>query len=162
MQAWRPALALAGAQSDSGQRRTVASQVTRSLHGNPERPFLATRKRQGRGILAGRVAGPSVAVRVLPLDFSGVCLPRAPSPAACSLTQSVNKQSLRLPHACQCTGWPLSKPVTGAASGPSGKAAHPQHDVPCSTIPELGLLCPLEASLLILVACALASTICVQ
>lgn len=119
-------------------------------------------KRQCPRILSMRAAGPSAVARVLPLDFSGVRRPRAPGPAACSLIQSVNKQSLRLPHGCPCMDWPLSKPVTGAASGPSGKAAGPQHNVPCSTILELGFPCPLEASLLILVACALASTICVQ
>lgn len=92
-------------------------------------------------------------------DFPGLFQACVPNPAACSFIQSVNKQSLRLLHKCQCMDWPLRKPVMGAVAGPSGKEAHPQYDVPCSPISGLRFLCPLEAGLLV---CAIASSIRVQ
>lgn len=93
MQAWRPALALAGAQSDSGQRRTVASQVTRSLHGNPERPFLATQKTSGSSDpcrACGRPVrgGPCFAVGLLR------CLPAPSAQPGCMFAHPVGKQAV--------------------------------------------------------------------
>ena len=77
-----------------------------------------------------------------PSDFPGLFRSCVPNPAAFSFIQSVNKQSLRLLHKCQCMDWPLREPVMGAVTGPSGKGAHPQDVVPCSPTPELGLSCP--------------------
>ena len=94
-----------------------------------------------------------------PSDFPGLFRSCIPNPAACSFIRSVNKQSLRLLHKCQCMNWPLREPVMGAVTGPSGKGTHPQDVVSCSPTPELGLSCPLEAGLLILVACVIASSI---
>ena len=96
---------------------------------------------------------------VCPSGFPGPSRSCVANPAACSLIQSVNKQSLWLLQKCQCTDWPLREPVLGAVAGPSGKETRPRDVVPCSPTPGLGLSRPREAGFLILVACAMASSI---
>lgn len=161
------ALPLAGAKSDSGQRPMVAALCLYpgSLQQNAEKLFLGM---QADFWVIGSLEPvwqdhwQGFVSSWHPWDVPGLSQPRIPNPAACSSIQLVNRQSLRLRRKRQCVAWPLRKPAMGAVSSHSGKGAHPQDDVPCSSIPELGLLCPLDASLLILVVCALASSICVQ
>ena len=96
---------------------------------------------------------------VCPSAFPGPFRSCVAIPAACAFIQSANKQSLWLLHKCQCMDWPLREPVLGAVTSPSGEETRPRHVVPCSPAPAWGLSRPREAGFLILVACAMASSI---
>lgn len=79
------------------------------------------------------------------------------------LFQPVGKRAVPLARAqMPVHGLAIKKTCYGRCRRPSGKDVRPQYAVPCSSILGLRLLCPLEASLLILVMCAIASSLCAQ
>lgn len=97
-----------------------------------------------------------------PVDFPGLFWFRVPSSAA-MFFQPVGKHVVP-PASAQMPvhGLAIKKTCYGSCRRPSGKGVHPQYAVPCSAIPGLRLLCPLEASLLILVMCAITTFLCAQ
>ena len=138
---------LSGARSDCGQRPQVARLhlYPESLRGKAETLFFGTQKTfrvigclevPCQDCLQGSV------FRSRLLGGPGLVPSCAADPAVCSLIQPVNTWSLWLWHKCQYLDWPLGKPVRGAVSGPSGKEAHLQDDIPCSPVPGSGLSCP--------------------
>lgn len=96
-----------------------------------------------------------------PSDFPGLFWFCVPNPATCSFSQSINKESLRLLHKCQCMDWPLRKLVMGAVAVLLGRRHIPSMMSPAPPS-RVRTLVSLRSRSLILVMRALASSACAQ